>query len=133
MSKYVLCYNELSYGKGRFQMETVEIIALSALVLSLLLLLKVFSLQRQLNEIKFELQSSNLQRDKSEFSKPIHQTSPSSPDLVRVSPQANIDDRLRMLIASGKRIQAIKEFREVSGSGLKEAKDYVDHLERSDY
>ncbi|WP_162341511.1 ribosomal protein L7/L12 [Paenibacillus paridis] len=114
-------------------METVEILALSALVLSLLLLLKVFSLQRQLNEIKFELQSPHLRRDKSEFSKPLHQTSPSSPDLARVSPQANIDDRLRMLIASSKRIQAIKEFREVSGSGLKEAKDYVDHLERSDY
>jgi large subunit ribosomal protein L7/L12 len=114
-------------------METVEIIALSALILSLLLLLKVFSLQRQLNEIKFDLQSPNHQRDKSGFSKPIQQSPPSSPDLGRVSPQANIDDRLRMLIASGKRIQAIKEFREVSGSGLKEAKDYVDHLERSDY
>ncbi|WP_141504769.1 ribosomal protein L7/L12 [Paenibacillus luteus] len=114
-------------------METVEIIALSALVLSLLLLLKVFRLQRQLNEIKFDLKSPNHQRDKSGFSNPLQQSPPSSPDMGRVSPQANIDDRLRMLIASGKRIQAIKEFREASGSGLKEAKDYVDHLERSDY
>ncbi|WP_081419046.1 ribosomal protein L7/L12 [Paenibacillus sp. Leaf72] len=35
-----------------------------------------------------------------------------------------------MLIAAEKRIQAIKEYREVSGVGLKEAKNYVDDLER---
>jgi large subunit ribosomal protein L7/L12 len=114
-------------------METVEIIALSALVLSLLLLLKVFSLQRQLNEIKFDLQSPNSLMYMSGLSKPTLNTPSTSPDMNRVSPQSDLDDKLRMLIASGKRIQAIKEYREASGLGLKEAKDYVDSLERGYY
>lgn len=110
-------------------METVEIIALSALMLSLLLLLKVFSLQRQLNEIKFDLQSPNSRQHMSGLSKPTLNMTSTSQDMNRVSPQSDLDDKLRMLIASGKRIQAIKEFREASGLGLKEAKDYVDSLE----
>ncbi|MCU6792325.1 ribosomal protein L7/L12 [Paenibacillus sp. WQ 127069] len=104
-------------------METVEIIALSALALSLLLLLKVFSLQRQLNEIKSDLQGPNIGPKVYGSSKPNLNTPPSS----------NLDERLRLLLASGKRIQAIKEFKKASGLGLKEAKDYVDSLERGQY
>ncbi|QIS02401.1 hypothetical protein F5X71_08755 [Nocardia brasiliensis] len=39
---------------------------------------------------------------------------------------AEIDD----LLALGKKIQAIKRFRELTGAGLKEAKDAVDQRER---
>ncbi len=40
----------------------------------------------------------------------------------------NIDDELKNLIANGKNIKAIKRYREFTGLGLKEAKDYVDSL-----
>ncbi|MGO4541891.1 ribosomal protein L7/L12 [Paenibacillus sp. 2TAB19] len=96
-------------------MESVEWIALSALILSLVLLLKVFNLQRQLNEIKSDLQGNE-------------RLPYSSPGSASGSVPANLDDRLRILVASGKRIQAIKELREVTDLGLREAKEYVDKM-----
>jgi ribosomal protein L7/L12 len=38
------------------------------------------------------------------------------------------DEEIRDLLARGKKIQAIKRVRELTGMGLKEAKDYVDAL-----
>ncbi|MDQ0114196.1 ribosomal protein L7/L12 [Paenibacillus harenae] len=111
-------------------MEPVEWIALSALILSLLLLLKVISLQRQLNDIKSDFQWSNRLQEGSRLTKTTPNVPDSSPEMTRISPAANLDERLRALVASGKRIQAIKEFREANGVGLKEAKDYVDNLDR---
>lgn len=43
-------------------------------------------------------------------------------------PKLSLDDELKKLIVVGKKIQAIKELREATGLGLKEAKDYVDNL-----
>lgn len=43
-------------------------------------------------------------------------------------PNPSLDDELRILIASGKKIPAIKELKKATGLGLKEAKDYVDKL-----
>lgn len=40
------------------------------------------------------------------------------------------DYEIRRLLAHGNKIQAIKRVRELTGLGLKEAKDYVDALER---
>lgn len=113
-------------------METVEFVAISALILSFLLLLKVFGLQRQLNEIKSDLQWPNSRPEVSELPKPSLNASPlSSTNVTRFSPPTNLDERLRMLLASGKRMQAIKEFKKASGQSLKEAKEYVDILEQS--
>lgn len=39
-------------------------------------------------------------------------------------------ERIMMLIRRGKKIHAIKLYREVTGAGLKEAKDACDYLER---
>jgi ribosomal protein L7/L12 len=41
----------------------------------------------------------------------------------------DLDTRLRTLVAEGKQILAIKELRAHRGTGLKEAKDYVDALD----
>lgn len=41
----------------------------------------------------------------------------------------NLDDELRQLIANGKKIEAIKRYREATGLGLKESKEYVDSLD----
>ncbi|MBC8063038.1 MAG: ribosomal protein L7/L12 [Clostridiaceae bacterium] len=43
-------------------------------------------------------------------------------------PETSLDHDLKNLIAKGKKIEAIKEFRKSSGIGLKEAKEYVDNL-----
>lgn len=40
----------------------------------------------------------------------------------------NIDTELKILIAKGKKIKAIKQYRMKTGIGLKEAKEYVDLL-----
>ena len=40
----------------------------------------------------------------------------------------NIDEELKNLIVEGKKNQAIKKYRVLTGEGLKEAKDYVDVL-----
>ena len=39
-------------------------------------------------------------------------------------------DEVRLLIARGKTIEAIRRIRELTGMGLKEAKDFVDQLTR---
>lgn len=41
----------------------------------------------------------------------------------------DLETRLRDLVADGKAIMAIKELRQATGMGLREAKDYVDALE----
>lgn len=38
--------------------------------------------------------------------------------------------RIMILLRNGKKIQAVKLYRDVTGSGLKEAKHAVEHLER---
>ena len=40
----------------------------------------------------------------------------------------NIDYELKNIISEGGRIKAIKRYREVTGVGIKEAKEYVDDL-----
>jgi len=40
----------------------------------------------------------------------------------------NIDEELKALIAKGQKIKAVKRYREVTGLGLKEAKEHVDLL-----
>ena len=42
----------------------------------------------------------------------------------------NIDDELKNLIKEGKKVKAVKRYREVTGLGLKESKEYVDSLEQ---
>jgi ribosomal protein L7/L12 len=46
------------------------------------------------------------------------------------SVEENVVDEIRALVIAGKKIQAIKMYRAVTGYGLKEAKDYVDSLDK---
>lgn len=46
------------------------------------------------------------------------------------TPQPPPHDRVRELLAAGKKIDAIKVYREVVGSSLKDAKDAVESIER---
>lgn len=45
-------------------------------------------------------------------------------------PEVCINDDLKDLLNDGKKVQAIKNFRIVTGIRLKEAKEYVDSLEK---
>ncbi|ANF96314.1 ribosomal protein L7/L12 [Paenibacillus bovis] len=103
----------------------MEWIAVIALLLALLLWFRVISLQRQMNELRMDMN-----RIPSPPSAPVRQTSfPANSVLPPGSDSAELENRLRQLIAAGQKIQAIKELREARGLGLKEAKDYVDLLE----
>ena len=44
---------------------------------------------------------------------------------------SNAEAHIRALIQAGKKIQAIKAYREVTGQGLKESKDAVEAMERN--
>lgn len=44
--------------------------------------------------------------------------------------EINIDKELKELILNDKKILAIKRLREETGMGIKEAKEYVDNLEK---
>lgn len=48
--------------------------------------------------------------------------------LAQIPPELDGDEEIRRLVAQGNKIQAIKRVRDLSGLGLKEAKDYVDRL-----
>ncbi|HEY7593788.1 MAG TPA: hypothetical protein VH969_11585 [Actinophytocola sp.] len=53
-------------------------------------------------------------------------TARSRPPATQPAPE--VVERLRGLLAAGRRIQAIKELRAATGMGLAAAKDYVDRL-----
>ncbi len=46
------------------------------------------------------------------------------------SSSAAVDDDVQILIRTGRKIEAIKRYRELTGVGLAEAKAYVETLER---
>lgn len=45
-----------------------------------------------------------------------------------IDPNQGVDKQVAELARSGQKIEAIKLYREISGVGLKEAKDYVEEL-----
>lgn len=45
-----------------------------------------------------------------------------------LDPNQGVNEKVMELVKSGDKIQAIKEYRELTGVGLKEAKDYVEGL-----
>lgn len=43
-------------------------------------------------------------------------------------PEPSVDEEIKNLVANGEKIKAIKKYRDLTGVGLKEAKDYIDKL-----
>lgn len=112
-------------------MDTIDLIAILALVLALLLMLSVFSLKRRVNELESRL----AQRDAygGMYSPPASGRAADIPAHLFVqNPELapDLERRIRLLMAEGKKIQAIKVIREERNLGLKEAKDFVDNLEQ---
>ncbi|WP_342570156.1 ribosomal protein L7/L12 [Paenibacillus sp. FSL R5-0749] len=114
------------------EMNTLIWIVLSLLIL--VLLVRVTSLQRQLNELKRDVErlengSTAIASPRSDYN---YTLSPKEASPSHTSPpgQTDLDLELLALIQQGKKIMAIKRLREARGLSLKEAKDYVDSLER---
>ncbi|MEK3877899.1 MULTISPECIES: ribosomal protein L7/L12 [unclassified Paenibacillus] len=112
-------------------MDTIDLVAILALVLVLLLMLSVFSLKRRVNELEARLNQRDpygeMPADPS-FSRTAHIPAPMFVQNPELAP--DLERRIRLLLAEGKKIQAIKVMREARNLGLKEAKDYVENLER---
>lgn len=47
---------------------------------------------------------------------------------LEIQPPAAAEEQVAALVRAGRKIEAIKRYREQTGVGLKEAKDYVDSL-----
>lgn len=109
-------------------MEVIEIVAVAALILSLLLLIKVFSLQSQLNDMKSDLEWMN-NRPNNPGMNSSSPTFVSQPEVNDVD--ADLEERLRFMLSSNQKIKAIKVLREARNLSLKDAKDYVDRMEQN--
>ncbi|WP_223199719.1 MULTISPECIES: ribosomal protein L7/L12 [unclassified Paenibacillus] len=112
------------------EMNTLVWIVLSLLIL--VLLVRVTSLQRQLNELKRDverLENGSTVSARSDFNYTLSPKE-ASPSQSNPPGQTDLDLELLTLIQQGKKIMAIKRLREARGLSLKEAKDYVDSLDR---
>ncbi|MWV43879.1 hypothetical protein GRF59_09550 [Paenibacillus sp. HJL G12] len=110
-------------------METSEILAVIAIVISLFLFIRVISLQSQMNNIKADLEW--MRNRAGSQSVPVPAATSPTPSGGQETADSALDERLLFLLQSGQKIKAIKEIREVRSLGLKEAKEYVEALERN--
>ncbi|MEK4057434.1 hypothetical protein MHB84_28025 [Paenibacillus sp. FSL F4-0087] len=113
-------------------MEINTIVLVVFLFLILILLVRVISLQTQLNELK-----RDVERLENGSRRTIHSPLSYNDSAANVSltPPAQadlteLDKELQELAKQGKKIIAIKKAREARNLSLKDAKDYVESLER---
>ncbi len=71
-----------------------------------------------------------IERGQIEINRPLTPLPPTNPTFPMTPEQATNDPEVHELLARGLKINAIKRVRELTGVGLKEAKDLVDGLER---
>ncbi|MEE4564916.1 hypothetical protein [Paenibacillus polymyxa] len=110
-------------------MATSEYVAIIALILSVILLFKVYRLQSRLNNLKSDVERLENRSGPTETSMSSTITPP-PPHFLDTEASKEINQRLLLLIREGNKIQAIKELRIAKDMSLKDAKDYVDHLEK---
>ena len=109
-------------------MERAEIWALISLLVSIFLILKLIVMQARINELRYDVARlegrpevyplSKQAADVSVYVKPLYAT--------ELAPE--LEQRLKLLLAGGKKIEAIKALRDATGLSLKAAKDYVDAM-----
>ncbi|MDO3410230.1 ribosomal protein L7/L12 [Saccharibacillus sp. CPCC 101409] len=99
--------------------------------ISVVLAIIVFSLMLMVIRLRFEVRSMREELDRIAASPRIHMRSgeaASGPAGASSRADANGEEHLRNLVARGRKIEAIKEARELYNLSLKDAKDYVDSL-----
>jgi ribosomal protein L7/L12 len=101
-------------------MDTATMIAASSLVVTLLLAVKVISLQRQLHLLQKQI------KDGLVHDTPIVTTGNVAAPLIM---NAQLQAQLRTLVENGQSIRAIKKLREATNLSLIEAKQIIDQFE----
>ncbi|MEW4428247.1 ribosomal protein L7/L12 [Paenibacillus pabuli] len=117
-------------------MEINTIFLIVLLLLIVILLTRVISLQSQLNELKRDVE--RIENDagitkrtpSSSFNYPVSSSTLSSSSDQQTE-LSELDQELILMIQQGNKIKAIKKLREARNLSLKDAKDYVDTLERT--
>ena len=71
-----------------------------------------------------------IERGEIAIDQPLTPLPPANPAFPITPEQATQDGEIRDLLAQGQKLNAIKRVRELTGMGLKEAKDFVEELER---
>ncbi|WP_245583020.1 ribosomal protein L7/L12 [Paenibacillus daejeonensis] len=110
----------------------MDYVAIIAMGLGVLLLFRVISLQSQINELRYELRQSGNQPVGLSTRNTIAASDNTGRTLnpLEGDQDAALEARIRELLASGSKIQAIKEVREARSLSLVEAKRLVEQLER---
>ncbi|MEC4568744.1 ribosomal protein L7/L12 [Paenibacillus sp. CMAA1739] len=85
--------------------------------------------RRQLNDLKSDMERLENRSGLTETPMSSTITSP-APRILGTEASEEINERLLLLIREGNKIKAIKELRTAKDLSLKDAKDYVDHLEK---
>lgn len=111
-------------------MENADWISLAALVLTMLLMLRVISLNKRVNELQSQLERINSRSGMDGGFTKTGMDTPTPQFVQNFDLMPDLENRLRLLLAEGKKIQAIKVLREARDLSLKDAKDYIDNLER---
>lgn len=114
-------------------METVELVAAAGLILSLLLMFKVFRLQARLNDLQSDLEWLKNRPGTAAVSAPGSATEAGRTGAAAPQPipaEGELDEKVRFLLAQQNKIKAVKEVRIATGMSLVEAKEYVDEVER---
>ncbi|WP_239619109.1 ribosomal protein L7/L12 [Cohnella mopanensis] len=109
-------------------MERAEIVALISLLVSILLIVKLIRMQASINELRYDVARLEGRPEAYSLSKqaaeaPVY-ANPQYP--LELAPE--LEQRLQLLLASGKKVEAIKQLKDATGLSLKAAKDYVDAM-----
>jgi len=113
-------------------MEINTIALVVFLFLILILLVRVISLQTQLNELKRDVERLENGSGYTTHSPLSYNDSAAnvSPTPLAQADLTELDKELQELAKQGKKIIAIKKAREARNLSLKDAKEYVEYLER---
>jgi large subunit ribosomal protein L7/L12 len=114
-------------------MENTDIIAILALILALLLMLSVFRLKKRVTELESQLAQRDAYGEPAgNIGAAAGRTASIPTPLFVQNPEIapDLERRLHLLLAEGKKIQAIKVIREARNLSLKDAKDFIDNLEQ---
>ncbi|WNS45137.1 ribosomal protein L7/L12 [Paenibacillus sp. MMS20-IR301] len=113
-------------------MENADIIAISALSLAFILMLSVFRLKKRVTELEVQLQQQHAYGGAGGGMGAASSTgSPTPLNVHNLEIAPDLERRLYLLLAEGKKIQAVKVMREARNLSLRDAKEFVDKLERS--